>query len=367
MSLYKPSTDRRGPVFLEYIWISADGTTRSKTRVVYPLRSRGVNPEHKKHTIPSHVKQWSYDGSKTGQADGSESEIILIPCAIYRDPFRGLDPKTSPHRLVLCKAVDLEGLPVSGNTRLSAEHTFNTRKSEDIWFGLEQEYVLYNRKIGHPISEDHIIGWSSEGIDPPQGQYYCRVDIPGRDIAEEHMIRCLDSGVIVSGMNAEAMIGQWKYQIGPCSGIEAGDDHWMSRYILDRVCVKYKLRASLDPKPVSGEHKGSGCHTNFSTKSMRDCGTEEIFLSAIERLEAKHKVHMEQYGEGNERRLSKNIDTLNSYAFSYGVGNRDASVRIPIELHNRNYKSGYLEDRRPSSRMDPYVVTRCIAETIVPV
>ena len=29
---------------------------------------------------------------------------------------------------------------------------------------------------------------------------------------------------------------QWEYQVGPCTGIEAGDQLWMSRYILYRIC-----------------------------------------------------------------------------------------------------------------------------------
>ena len=41
--------------------------------------------------------------------------------------------------------------------------------------------------------------------------------------------------------------------------------------------------------------------------------------------------------------------------FSYGVADRTTSVRVPTETDKN--KSGYLEDRRPSSNMDPYVVT----------
>lgn len=46
---------------------------------------------------------------------------------------------------------------------------------------------------------------------------------------------------------------------------------------------------------------------------------------------------------------------------SWGVANRGASIRVgrsvPVE------KCGYYEDRRPSSNLDPYIVTRLIAET----
>lgn len=42
---------------------------------------------------------WNYDGSSTGQAPGDDSEVFLIPRAIYKDPFRGGD-----NILVMCDA-----------------------------------------------------------------------------------------------------------------------------------------------------------------------------------------------------------------------------------------------------------------------
>ena len=39
--------------------------------------------------------------------------------------------------------------------------------------------------------------------------------------------------------------GQWEYQVGPCEGIEAGDQMWVSRYILQRVCEAFGVTVSL--------------------------------------------------------------------------------------------------------------------------
>ena len=46
------------------------------------------------------------------------------------------------------------------------------------------------------------------------------------------------------------MPAQWEFQVGPCEGIEMGDDLWMSRYLLHRVSEDFNLLVTLDPKPM---------------------------------------------------------------------------------------------------------------------
>lgn len=46
--------------------------------------------------------------------------------------------------------------------------------------------------------------------------------------------------------------------------------------------------------------------------------------------------------------------------FSYGVANRGASIRIGRTVEEEG--KGYFEDRRPSSNMDPYIVTGMIVK-----
>lgn len=48
--------------------------------------------------------------------------------------------------------------------------------------------------------------------------------------------------------------------------------------------------------------------------------------------------------------------------FSYGCGNRAASFRIPTSTMAANGK-GYVEDRRPASNIDPYIVSAIIFDT----
>ena len=94
---------------------------------------------------------------------------------------------------------------------------------------------------------------------------------------------------------------------------------------------------------------------------MRDEGGIKIILEAVEKLGKKHKEHIQVYGEGNDERLTGLHETASIEDFSYGVGNRGASIRIPTNCHKDG--KGYFEDRRPASNIDPYLVTGKLIET----
>jgi glutamine synthetase len=70
------------------------------------------------------------------------------------------------------------------------------------------------------------------------------------------------------------------------------------------------------------------------------------------------------YGEDNDQRLTGIHETSSFKKFSFGVGNRAASFRIPTQVRHDNGK-GYIEDRRPASNIDAYIVGAIIADTSI--
>jgi len=340
--------EQRGKVQCEYIWIGGSGIDiRCKCRTL-----------PSKVTSVSDIPVWNYDGSSTGQADGSFSEIWLRPVKFCADPFRGGD-----NILCLCECLDAKTMkPIPTNRRSGAMKIFGQKRviDEVPWFGIEQEYTLFCSQGQTPL------GWPNNGFPAPQGPYYCSVGANvahGRHIVEAHYRACLYAGIDISGINAEVMAGQWEFQVGPSTGIDAGDQLWLARYILNRVAEDFGVCVSYEPKPVKGDWNGAGAHTNFSTKSMRADGGYKAILEGIAELGKAHAQHMQCYGKGNELRLTGQHETACHKTFKYGVADRGASIRIPRQAEID--QKGYLEDRRPAANCDPYDVTAIVAKTVI--
>lgn len=138
--------------------------------------------------FPADIPEWNFDGSSTFQAEGSNSDMYLIPVSMFRDPF-SLDP----NKLVLCEVLKYNRLPagrilvvffflniyaivsarmkrsfivffnlLENNHRASCKKVMDKVADSRIWFGMEQEYTLFGMD-GHPFS------WPKNGYPAPQG------------------------------------------------------------------------------------------------------------------------------------------------------------------------------------------------------
>ncbi len=415
---YMPLKDYQKRTVVEYIWQDANGGFRSKTKI-FPT----VCWEDTIETTPL----WNFDGSSTGQAETENSEVILKPWFKCMDPFRFLINKSNMYsQLIFCdlwvpkkdtdgQVVTKEGMgasvdglkkqveeevanylhptdfskreetvnskmetvngrqmelvPHRDNKREAARKLFEDSKvkEEDPWFGFEQEFFFTDLESGQ------ILGFDGR-YPEQQGVYYCGVG--SNDIVEKvrKVADTVLNDVIVirghlncTGYNLEVAPGQCEFQIRG-SGLDAADNLTVFRYILTRRASEQGLGVTFHPKPVDNmgeesEWNGSGCHTNFSTKSMRSKNGYEKIIEAVDLLRQSHNSHMRVYGEDNELRMTGDCETANFNEFSWGVGDRTASVRIPQNVAVE--RCGYLEDRRPGANCDPYVVSSKMVETLV--
>ncbi len=336
----------------EYIWIDGTEPTpllRSKTKM---LEASILDKVLGAIAGVAELPKWGFDGSSTNQATGDKSDCQLYPVFATRDPLRGGD-----NLLVLCEVYNADGTPHPTNTRRAVAELGEEKKGVEAWYGFEQEYTMMQN--GYPF------GFPEGGYPGPQGPYYCGVGaeyIFGRDIVEEHMDACIKAGLKISGINAEVMPGQWEFQIGPAGPVESGDHMYMARYLLGRIAENYGVDISYDAKPAKGDWNGAGCHTNFSTNTMRADGGMKEITAYCERLGKPDRVslHLDHYGAGLKDRLTGAHETASWEEFKYGVSDRGASIRIPMATHLDG--KGYLEDRRPCANIDPYTVARLLLE-----
>ena len=60
---------------VEYVWLGGESELRSKTKVVLGKPKL------------EDLSKWNYDGSSTGQAEGKDSEVIIVPRCLFKDPL----------------------------------------------------------------------------------------------------------------------------------------------------------------------------------------------------------------------------------------------------------------------------------------
>jgi glutamine synthetase len=323
---------------LEYIWL--DGYTpepniRSKTKIY------NSDTEPKLEDLPI----WNFDGSSTMQAEGKFSDCLLKPVKMIKDPQR------KSAYLVLCEVLNPDMTPHPSN------HRAMLKDDSNMWVGFEQEYFIYDGEL--PLG--HKKGWMKG-----QGEYYCGIgsnNVSGRNIVEHHLDVCLASGLNVTGINAEVALGQWEFQVMGKGTHDACDQLIICRYLLQRLAETYEVSINYHPKPLMGDWNGSGLHTNFSTKHMREVGGKDYFEMMFLALKKNHEKHIENYGSDNKMRLTGKHETQSIDEFSWGVSDRGASIRVPQTTEQNNWK-GYIEDRRPASNGNPYLIMKSISETV---
>ena len=321
---------------IEYIWL--DGREplpkmRGKTRFI---DRNGPVPD------------WNFDGGSTNQGSLEDSDRRLRCVRLYTDPF------VEGGLIALCEVLYHDGTPHESNSRNALALLDNSEKEP--WFGFEQEFTFFNPADNQPL-------WFL--VSPTgQGPYYCGVgclDQVGRYIVDEFETACEKAGIVLDGINAEVMPGQWEFQTTAQGPVKCSDDLWVARYLLERVTESKPVIVSYDPKPHP-EFNGAGCHTNVSTKKSRECFEADEWEDIMVQLEIAHEDHIKVCGARIEERMTGDCETSDYKKFTWGVGNRGASIRIPQSVAIEG--AGYFEDRRPCANIAPYKVSFSIISSL---
>ena len=327
---------------LEYVWLDGNDSKTLRSKIRYATITSSPN-------ILSSIPEWSFDGSSTNQATTEQSDLLLKPVKVFPN---AMESRQGPALYILCEVYNIDGTPHKSNTRNRLKKNMEVAKDSDLWAAVEQEFVAVDPTTGKPL------GWDKYDNEtpPPQGKYYCGVganNTKARQLMDGFMSLCPQSGIQLEGYHPEVMLSQWEYQTSAGSPLDIADQLWMSRFILQRMAERMDIAISYDPKPVDGDWNGSGAHINFSTRYMREESDMDYMNLLCANMQDSHKKAIKSYGHGNEKRLTGKHETSSIKKFTWGEGDRSASVRIPLSTI-RGGGLGYLEDRRPSANMDPY-------------
>ena len=352
-------------VKLEYIWLDGSKSKKLRSKVRYEIlhltEPSADNPSaNMNQQIFEKTPEWSFDGSSTSQATTEDSDLILKPVKIYPNVMEMSQQNSQMSMFVFCEVYNTDGTPHESNSRHKLRTYVDTIEKDDVRVAFEQEFVFWNEKFNVPA------GWEgnenpSEIFEPTkEGEYYCGLGGQAgslRNLVDAHAKMCYQLGIALSGYNAEVLKSQWEYQTAITNIMKAADDLWISRFLLYKICESRGLDVSFDPKPVSGDYNGSGCHINFSTAKMREDFSTEYVDSIIEALALNHEKAISVYGNDNHKRLTGKNETSNLDEFTYGKSDRSASVRIPTT-------GNYIEDRRPAANIDPYEALLNLREVV---
>ncbi len=312
----------------EYIWPSAErqGQLHSKTRVIDFKTEDPSNWNISLDDIPA----WSFDGSKTGYSTKDDYQLLLRPI------FASIDPNRKNSILVLCDVLNTDFTPHNLNYRSQLIDSVLKTHSQVPLIGFGQEFRI--RTASASLTNTH-------------GHYHSQVGgrlSEHREIVEGHLNSCISTGISIDCSLSEDAEDKWQYQIGgpKLNAVQTCDQLLVSRFILMRMAENSRSHIEFC--------KDDSLNITISTHEMREAKDSGLIFSLAERIcSPSYKfVVSSVYGTTGSNLLPDRFSCTSS----------DVEVRIPWSVQTMG--SGYLEDTRPSSGSDPYLITKALIDTV---
>ncbi|MDA0849390.1 MAG: hypothetical protein O2827_06530 [Verrucomicrobia bacterium] len=306
---------------LEYICLDSESKFRSKT--VFSTKPI------------EEIEEVVVDSMMISNVVVESHDIILVPVKCIKNPLI----KDDKHWLVMCEIRYPNGSIHKYNTRDPLQNLM--REHSDYEVALTQQFVLFNK-------EKKPIGWH-DGIDLMKN-YSSKLDYiqHSQEIIDELIENLLYVGIGISNIQMERMVSRWSVTFQRKSVLDACDELFLVRYLLQRLCGNKNVFVSFHPDPIKSSKIYSRCYLKLTSDKMRQENGILDIDRACKKLELKH---LEQH---------KSLCQYNGKHFSYGQN----SSRYDVVIHLDTDNSGYLEDKRASGDCDIYVIAEKIIRTI---
>lgn len=306
---------------LEYICLDSESKFRSKT--VFSTKPI------------EEIEEVVVDSMMISNVVVESHDIILVPVKCIKNPLI----RDDKHWLVMCEIRYPNGSIHKYNTRDPLQNLL--REHSDYEVALTQQFVLFNK-------EKKPIGWH-DSIDLMKN-YSSKLDYMqhSQEIIDELIENLLYVGIGISNIQMERMVSRWSVTFQQKSVIDACDELFLVRYLLQRLCGNRNIFVSFHPEPIKSSKIYSRCYLKMTSDKMRQENGILDIDRACKKLELKH---LEQH---------KSLCQYNGKHFSYGQN----SSRYDVVIHLDTDNSGYLEDKRASGDCDIYVIAEKIIRTI---
>ena len=315
---------------LEYIWLDGYEPTpnlRSKTKV----KAFDAFPSLEELPV------WGFDGSSTRQAEGSDSDCLLQPVAIFPDPAR------RDGALVMCEVMLPDGTPHPEQQPRDHRRTTPTPGSAS------------SRSTSSTATAGPS-GSRTSGFPLPQGEYYTGVGF--RNVGDGRARDRRRAHRPLHRRRPEPRGRQRRGREGPVGvpdlrqGLEAGGRRAVDRALPAAAPLRAVRRRRQLPSEAARRRRSTGTDRGCTRTSRRSTSARSAARRSSLALMAafdEHKdAHIAVYGPDNHMRLTGLHETQAIDKFNHGVADRGASIRVPHSFVANGYR-GYLEDRRPNS------------------
>jgi glutamine synthetase len=224
----------------------------------------------------------------------------------------------------------------------------------------EPEWVLARRNTeGGYTAIDDSLAYSTLGMTVPAA------------IIDEIVGALETQNLRVEQYLSEKGHGQQEISISHAAALEAADNHIIYRETVRSIAWNQGYIASFAPKPFAGQ-PGNGCHIHLSALDGRD-SLRNLFYDPNDQYKLSEKgyhfiggilAHLPGLvaltcASVNSYRRLRPLSWASAYS-CYGYDNREAAVRIPSPLRDREPETVNIELKAADNTSNPYLALGAI-------